>query len=101
MFELGRSRRTRGNDAQELCRPSQEQAEAVAGSGEDGVDVVAEAPLEIIPVNAVLGLDVADDGLDSRATLHLATDGSCDAADLTRDPDPGLMRVIVTAARRV
>ena len=76
------------DDTQELCEPSQEQAEVVAGSGKDSVDAVAEAPLEIVAVHAVLGLDVADDGLDSRATLHLATDGSRDAADLTRDPDP-------------
>ena len=37
------------------------------------------------------------DGLDSRATLHLATDGSRDAADLPRDPDPEPMRVVVAA----
>lgn len=85
------------NGAQELCEPSQEQAEVIAGCGEDGVDAVAEAPLEIVAVHAVLGLDVADDGLDGRATLHLAADGSRDAADLTRDPDPEPMRVIVAA----
>lgn len=80
-----------------LCEPSQEQAEVVAGCCEDSVDPVAEASLEIIAIQAVLGLDVADDGLDSRATLHLVTDGSCDAADLTRDLNPEPMRVIVTA----
>ncbi len=36
--------------------------------------------------------------MDSRATLHLATDGSGDAADLARDPDPEPMRVVVTMA---
>lgn len=72
-------------------------AEVIAGSGENSVDAVAEASLEMISVHAVLGLDVANDGLDSRATLHLARDGSCDAADLTRDPDPEPMRVVVTA----
>jgi hypothetical protein len=51
----------------------------VAGRGEDGIDAVAEAPLELIAVHAVLSLDVADDGLDSRTTLHLATGGSRDA----------------------
>jgi hypothetical protein len=85
------------DDTQELCEPSQEQAEVIAGSGEDTVDPVAEGSLEMIAIHAVLGLDVADDGLDSRATLHLATDGSCDAADPTRDPNPEPMRVIVTA----
>src|SRR6201984_2667643 len=59
--------------------------------------VAPRASLEIIPVHAVLGLDVADDGLDSRATLHLATDGSRNAADLPRDPDPEPMRVVVAA----
>jgi hypothetical protein len=32
----------------------------VAGRGEDGIDAVAEAPLELIAVHAVLSLDVAD-----------------------------------------
>lgn len=40
---------------------------------------------------------MADDRLESRATLHLATDGSGDAADLTRDPDPEPVRVVVAA----
>lgn len=40
---------------------------------------------------------MADDGLDSRTTLHLAPDGSRDAADLPRDPDPEPMRVAVAA----
>lgn len=43
-----------------------------SGCCEDGVDAVAEAALEVVAVHAVLGLDVADDGLDSRTTLHLA-----------------------------
>src|SRR6478736_9507678 len=78
---------------QEFCEPPQEQAEVIAGCGEDGVDAVADAAFEIVALHAVLGLDVTDDGLDSRAALHLATDGSCDAADLPRDPDPEPMRV--------
>ena len=82
---------------QEFCEPPQEQAEVVAGRGEDGVDAVADAAFEIVAVHAVLGLDVADDGLDSRTTLHLAPDGSRDAADLPRDPDPEPVRVVVAA----
>src|SRR5712671_3530929 len=82
---------------QEFCEPPQEQAEVVAGRGEDGVDAVACAAFEIVAVHAVLGLDVADDGLDSRATLHLAADGSRDAADLPRDPDPEPVRMVVAA----
>ena len=41
------------------------------------------SPTRPFAVHAVLGLDVADDRLDSRATLHLATDGGRDAANLT------------------
>src|SRR3954468_4492549 len=82
---------------QEFCEPPQEQAEVIAGRGEDGVDAVADAGFEIVAVHAVLGLDVADDGLDSRTTLHLAPDGSRDAADLPRDPDPEPVRVVVAA----
>src|SRR6476620_8311250 len=74
-----------------------EQAEVLADRGEDGVDAVADAAFEIVAVHAVLGLDVADDGLDSRTTLHLAPDGSRDAADLPRDPDPEPVRVVVAA----
>jgi len=79
------------------CEPAQEQAEVVAGGGEDGVAAVAVAALEIVPVHAVLGLDVADDGLDGGAALHLAADGGGDAADLAGDPDPELVRMIVAA----
>jgi hypothetical protein len=82
---------------QEFCEPPQEQAEVVAGRGEDGVDAVADAAFEIVAVHAVLGLDVADDGLDSRTTLHLAPDGGRDAADLPRDPDPEPVRVVMAA----
>jgi hypothetical protein len=69
----------------------------VAGRGEDGIDAVAEAPLELIAVHAVLSLDVADDGLDRRTRLHLATGGSRDAADLPRDPNSEPVRVVVAA----
>src|SRR6476620_8705638 len=67
------------------------------GRGQDGVDAVADAAFEVVAVHAVLGLDVADDGLDGRTTLHLAPDGSRDAADLPRDPDPEPVRVVVAA----
>ena len=86
---------------QEFCEPPQEQAEVEAGRGEDGVDAVADAAFEIVAVHAVLGLDVADDGLDSRTTLHLAPDGSRDAADLPRDPDPEPVRVVVCRLRQL
>lgn len=57
--------------------------------------MVAEAVLEVVAVHAGLGLDAADDVLDSRTTLHLAPDGSRDAADLPRDPDPEPVRMVV------
>ena len=45
------------DDTQELCEPSQEQAEVIAGRGENSVDAVAETSLEVVPVHAVPGLD--------------------------------------------
>ena len=54
---------------QKLCQPAEQQAEVVAGSGEDGVDAVALGPLEIVAAHAVLGLEMADDRLDSSAAL--------------------------------
>lgn len=77
--------------------PSQEQTEVVSGRGEDGVDAVPVAAVGIIAVHAVLGLNMADERLDSRATLHLATDGTRDAADQTRDPNPEPVRMVVAA----
>ena len=46
---------------------------------------------------AVLGLHVADHGLDGGAALHLAADDLGDAAHLARDPDPELVRIAVSA----
>jgi len=36
----------------------------------------------------VLGLEMANDGLDGGAAFHLAADRSGDRADLAGDPDP-------------
>ena len=49
--------------------------EVEADGGEDGVDAVAMVSLEVIPVHSVLGLEMADDGLDRSASLHFALDG--------------------------
>ncbi len=49
----------------------------------------------MVAVHAVVELGVTDDGLDSRAALHLAADGSGEAADLPRDPDPVPVRMVV------
>jgi hypothetical protein len=82
---------------QKRGEPAQEQGEVEAGGGEDGVDAVALAALELIAVHAVLGLDVADNGLDSGAALHLAADGGGDAPHLATDPDLELVGMVVPA----
>lgn len=51
--------------------------------------------------HAVLGLDVADHGLDGSAAAHLAADGAGDAADLACDPDLEAVGVIVAAVAPV
>ena len=38
--------------------PPDEEAEVVAGGGEDGVGAVAVAALEVVSVHSVLGLDM-------------------------------------------
>jgi hypothetical protein len=43
------------------CQPAQQQTEVVAGGGEDGVGAVAVAALQIVAIQTVLGLEMADD----------------------------------------
>ena len=83
--------------AQEPLQPAQEETEVVSGGGEDGVDAVAVASLEIIAAEAVLGLEMADDRLDGGAAFHLAADRLGDTANLAADPDPELVRMVVAA----
>src|ERR1051325_7227316 len=83
--------------AQKRLQPAQEQAEVVAGGGEDGVDAIAVAALQVVAAHAVLALDVADHRLDAGAALHLAADGLGDPAHLAADPDAEAVRVVVTA----
>jgi hypothetical protein len=66
-------------------------AEVVAGGGEDGVDAITPWSLEIVTAYAVLGHEMADDGLDGGAALHLAAVGGGDPANLAGDPDPELV----------
>jgi hypothetical protein len=61
------------------------------------VDAVAVAALEVVAAHLVLGLDVADDGLDRGAATHLAADRGGDATHLGADPDAELLQVIVPA----
>ena len=71
--------------------------EVVSDSGEDGIDAVALASLEIISIHPMLGLQMADNGLDSGSSLHFTFDGSGCAADLASDPDAVLVGMIVAA----
>src|SRR5262249_8205984 len=67
------------------------------GGGQHRTDAIAVAPFEIIAAHTVLGLDVANDRLNSGAPFHLAADRRGDAARLAGDPDPELLLVIVAA----
>lgn len=49
---------------QDLAQQGGSGAEVVAGGGEDGVGGVAVAEPEIVAAHAVLGFEMADDGLD-------------------------------------
>src|SRR2546427_11087368 len=83
--------------SQKSLQPAQEEAEVVAGGGQDRIAAVAVAALEIIAPHAVFGLGVADDRLDRGAALHLAADRSGHPAHLAGDPHPELLLVIVAA----
>ena len=83
------------NRAQKPLEPAQEESKVVAGGGEHGIDAVAVTTFQIIAAHTVLGFGVTDDRLDRGAALHLAADRFCDATDLTADPHPELLRVIV------
>jgi len=74
-------------DAQKRLEPAQEQAEVVAGGGEDGVDSVAVTALEMVATHPMVILEMADDGFDGGSASHLAADGLGDTADLAADPD--------------
>ena len=59
---------------QQKPEPAEEEAEVVAGRGENGVDGVALAVPEIVAAHAVLGFEMTDDGLDGGSPAHLALD---------------------------
>ena len=71
--------------------PPQQAAEVVSGGGEDGVDGIAGAVGEEVPVHAVVGLAMADDRLDAGAAFELPSDGGGDASLLARGVDPELV----------
>ena len=74
-----------------------EQAEVVAGGGENGVDAVAVAALEMVATHSVVVLEMADHRLDGGTTPHLAADGFGDAANLAADPDLEPVGIVVAA----
>ena len=57
--------------------------------------------LEVIAAHAMLGLEMADDGFDRGPSFHLAFDGGGGASDLTGDPGPELLRVVVMDLRHL
>lgn len=67
---------------QKSLQPPEQEGEVVAGGGQDGIDGVALPAGEVVAAHPMLGLDVADDGLDGGAAAHLARDGRDDAAFL-------------------
>ena len=71
--------------------PFEDEAEVVAGGGEDGVDGIAVAVGEIVAVHAVTVLEVTDDRFDGGAAFHQALDGRGDAAFLPRCEDAQLV----------
>lgn len=86
---------------QERLEPSQEEAEVEADGGEDRVGAVAVATSEMIAAHTVLGLQVADDGLDGGATSHLAADRFGHPSELARDEAPEAVGVVVAATAAV
>ena len=73
---------------QEGPQPLEDQAEVVAGGGEDGVGLIAVSAFEEVAAEMAVGLEVADDGLDGRAAAELTLDGAVDAALLAGEVDP-------------
>jgi hypothetical protein len=60
----------------------------VSGGGENGVNAVAISALEIVATHPMVGLEMADHGLDGSSASHLAANDFCDAADRAANPDP-------------
>jgi hypothetical protein len=56
-------------------QPLEQEAEVVAGAGEDGVDTVSVLALEVIAVEQAVILHVADNGFDSGSPSQVAADG--------------------------
>ena len=53
------------DSAQHKAEPADQAAEVVADGGKDGVGGIAAPEPEIVATHAMLGLEMADDGLDN------------------------------------
>ena len=77
--------------------PDQEASEVVAGASEDGVDRIAGTMRQIIPPDAMLGFEMADDGLDRRSAFQGPLDLRRDAPLLALDAEAIRLGRVVTA----
>ena len=83
---------------QEPGEPGAEQAEVVAGGGEDDVGGVALGAEQEVAAEMAVALHVADDGLDGAAASPLAANGGRDAALLAGDEHAGFVGVVAAVA---
>src|SRR3981081_1499310 len=88
---------------QQEAEPADQAAEVVAGSGEDGVGGVAATEPEIVAAHAMLGFEMADDGLDSGPAAQFALDPGRHPSLLAGEEDPELVirRRVVAAVSLV
>jgi hypothetical protein len=63
--------------AQQEPEPSDQAAEVVADSGEDGIGSVASTVPQIVSAHAMLGCEMADHGFDGGPAAQLAFDAGC------------------------
>ena len=84
---------------QQEPEPADQAAEVLADGGEDGVVGTALTVPEIVAVSTVLGLEMADDGLDGGPAAQFALDPGPHVSLLAGHEDPELVigRRIVAA----
>ena len=75
----------------------EDEAQVVAGGGEERVDLVAILAQEMVSAKPAVGLGVADHRLDRRAPLELAFHSRRQAAAAPGEDDLGLTLVVVAA----
>lgn len=76
---------------------AEDQAEVVAGGGEDGIGLVAGAALQVISPEVTIALRVADHRLHGGAASELLLDDAEDAALLARAENAQGVRRAVSA----